>query len=211
MATEIVPGVIQKRLAHSKVVYLPDEQLLIDTAPETEWNALQSFLNEYSTVDTVFLSHAHGDHVGNVDRVKDAYDPEFLYPTNEPLDDVPLSEEDVTRVSDGDEIANGLEVIEVPGHTPGICGVFVSEHNTLLATDVLDGADRRGMPAGYLVPPPAMYNWDTQQAETNIEKLLDYDFETAVVTHGTNVESDARLKLDKYLNFPDYYRKDLLE
>lgn len=211
MPTEVAPGVIQQRLAHSKVVYLADHSLLVDTGPETEWDALQSFVDDQSGIDTLFVSHAHGDHVGNVERVIETYDPDVRIPENEPLDNVPLSESDVTRVADGDSLADGVQVVEAPGHTAGICALYLPNQETLLGTDVLDGSDRRGLPAGYLLPPPAKYNWDSQQAETNLEKLLDMEFDTVVVTHGTNVDEDPQLKLEKYLNFTEHYRQDLLE
>lgn len=211
MSKEVADGVYQKRLAHSKVVYLADEGLLIDTGPASEWAGLQSFLEDHGGVDRLLLSHAHGDHVGNADRVVETYEPEVLYPENEPLDDVPLTEDDVRRVKDRTDLGADARFLEVSGHTEGIGVIALPDRKTLLATDVLDGADRRGLPAGYLLPPPAIYNWDSYKAATNIERLLDLEFETAVVTHGSNVDSDAREKLDKYLNFPDHYRKDLLE
>jgi len=211
MSTEVVPHVVQRRLAHSKVLYLTDENLLVDTGPESEWENLQSFLDDQGPIERVFLSHAHGDHVGNADRVLQTYSPEILFPEDEPIEDTPLSEDDVTRVSDGMELGDDVRVVQVPGHRPGICALHLPGRETLLATDVLDGADRRGLPAGYLLPPPAAYNWDSEKAESNLEKLLELEFDTAVVTHGTNVEEDASLKLDKYLNFPDHYRQDLLE
>lgn len=210
MPTEVAPNVIQQRLAHAKIIYFEDAGLLVDTGPDSEWTTLETFLDDRGGVETVFLTHSHGDHVGNVDRVVNTYEPNVLYPKNEPLDDLPLSETDVTTVADGEEIIDGVRVIEVPGHTPGICALNLFEHETLLASDVIDGSDRRGLPQGYLLPPPSRYNWDSEQAETNLERLLDLDFDTAVVTHGTNVEEEAKLKLDRYLNFPNHYRKDLL-
>jgi glyoxylase-like metal-dependent hydrolase (beta-lactamase superfamily II) len=210
MSQKVADGIHQLRLAHSKVLYLPEADLLVDTGPETEWDELEEFLDDQGGVDRVLLSHAHGDHVGNVERVAEEYNPELLYPANEPLDSVPLSSEDVTRISDGEELASGVEVVEVPGHTAGICGLYLPSQEILLATDILDGSDRRGLPAGYLLPPPALYNWDSEKAETNLEKLLDLEFDTAVVTHGTNVEEDAHLKLEKFLDFPSHYRANLL-
>ena len=211
MSETIVSGVEQRRLAHAKVVYIEDESLLIDTGLSSEWDDLEAFLDSYGGPERLFISHAHGDHVGNVERVREKYDPKVLYPENEPLEDTPLTENDVTRVPDGEELGDGVKVVEVPGHTPGICAIHLPESETLLATDVLDGSDRRGLPPGYLLPPPAVYTWDSEKAEANLEKLLDLEFERAVVTHGTNVDSDARLKLERYLDFIGHYRADLLE
>ncbi|MFO7925720.1 MAG: MBL fold metallo-hydrolase [Halobacteriota archaeon] len=210
MSTEVAPGVYQRRLAHSKVVYLSEANLLVDTGPESEWDSLPEFLDERGDVDRLFVSHAHGDHVGNVKRVIETYDPEVLVPENEPLDEVDFGDASVTEVADGDEIADGVSVVEVPGHTEGICGIHIPEKSLLLCTDILDGSDRRGLPAGFLLPPPAIYTWDSRKAETNLERLLSLSFDTAVVTHGTNVDDDPRGKLEAYLDFPNHYRKDLL-
>jgi glyoxylase-like metal-dependent hydrolase (beta-lactamase superfamily II) len=211
MSDPVADGVVQRRLAHAKVVYLEEADLLVDTGLESEWDALESFLEPYGGPERVFLSHAHGDHVGNVERVRDRYDPELLYPANEPLEGTPLAEDDVTRVEDGAEPADGVHVVEVPGHTPGICALHLPGADTLLATDVLDGSDRRGLPAGYLLPPPATYTWDSRAAEENLSRLLDLEFDRAVVTHGSNVETDARLKLERFLEFAEHYRRDLLD
>jgi glyoxylase-like metal-dependent hydrolase (beta-lactamase superfamily II) len=211
MPAEVASDVYQQRLAHSKVVYLDEPNLLVDTGPGSEWDALEAFIEDRGGVETLFLSHAHGDHVGNAEEVIETYGPEVLVPENEPLDGVDLSGANVTEVSDGDDIADDIEVVEVPGHTEGICTLYLPDEETLLATDVLDGADRRGLPAGFLVPPPAQYNWDSELAELNLEKLLDLSFDTAIVTHGSNVEEDAHRKVDAFLNFSEYYRQDLLE
>jgi glyoxylase-like metal-dependent hydrolase (beta-lactamase superfamily II) len=211
MSETVAEGVVQRRLAHAKVVYVEDAGLLVDTGLESEWDALESFLEPYGGPERVFVSHAHGDHVGNVERVRDRYDPELFYPANEPLDGTPLTEDDVTRVEDGAELADGVVVVEVPGHTPGICALHLPDVDTLLATDVLDGSDRRGLPAGYLLPPPATYTWDSGQAEENLATLLELEFDRAVVTHGSNVEADARLKLERFLEFTEHYRRDLLD
>ena len=210
MAETIVDGVVQRRLAHAKVIYLENEDLLVDTGLSSEWNALKSFLDPYGGPERLFITHAHGDHVGNVERVRERYDPEVLYPDHEPLDETPLSEDDVTRVTDRTELAPGVNVVQVPGHTPGICAIHLPDSETLLASDVLDGSDRRGLPAGFLLPPPAVYTWDSHKAESNLEGLLDLSFERAVVTHGSNVEEEARLKLERFLDFTEHYRKDLL-
>lgn len=85
----------------------------------------------------------------------------------------------------------GIEVIEVPGHTPGICALYLSEQDLLLATDVLNRSDRRGLPTGFLLPPPAAYNWNTEQAEENLQKLLQFDLTMSL----SRIEQTALLKM----------------
>lgn len=211
MATEVVPGVVQTRIAHAKIVYVEDENLLLDTGLADEWDAVREFVDDRGGADHLFVSHGHGDHVGNVDRVVDAYDPAVYIPEDEPLDDVDFAGAGVTEVADGDEIVDGVTVVSIPGHTPGISGLYLEDKATLLASDMLDGADRRGLPTGHLLPPPAQYNWDSKKAEVGLTRLQDLDVETAVVTHGSNIESGVNEQLDRFLDFTDYYRQELLE
>ena len=209
MPTEVVPGVHQTRIAHAKIVYVEDAKLLLDTGLADEWADVQAFVEAVGPVDRLFITHGHGDHVGNAERVIEAYDPDVYVPEDEPLD-VDFGDATVTEVGDGDEIA-GHTVISIPGHTEGIAGLYIEEESTLLASDMLDGADRRGLPAGYLLPPPAQYNWDSKQAEVGLARLQDLDIDTAVVTHGSNIESGVNEQLDRFLDFTDHYRQELLE
>lgn len=211
MSTEVAPNVYQKRLAHSKVVYVDDVNLLVDTGPDTAWEDLTSFVDAHGDVDRLYLSHDHGDHVGCAERVIERYEPEVFVPENEPFEGLDLPGESVTAVSDGEEFLDGIVAVEVPGHTEGICVLHLPASGVLLCIDVLDGADRRGLPAGYLLPPPAVYSWDSNLAESNLERLLELSFETAVVTHGSNVEEDPRGKLERFLDFQNHYRAELLE
>jgi hypothetical protein len=68
------------------------------------------------------------------------------------------------------------------------------------------GSDRRGLPPGYLLHPPQATHTNQPaeaavEAEVNLEKLLDYDFEVALLNHGTPVFENASEKLDRYVNF----------
>ena len=68
--------------------------------------------------------------------------------------------------------------------------------------DSVSGSDQRGLPAGYFHLPPAVYSEDLVQAETNLEKLLDYQFDAALVYHGSSVTENAHEILERYVNFP---------
>lgn len=210
MANEIVQDVYQQRLAHSKVIYITGVDLLIDSGPSTEWDVLEDFIGDMGNVNKFFISHAHSDHTGNVQKIIDEYAPEVFIPENEPIEEIELNESSIQRVVDGEELVSGIEVVEVPGHTEGICALHIKEKEILLCSDILDGSDRRGLPKGFLLPPPAVYNYDTEKAEKNLGKLLDISFNTAVVTHGSNVTNEPQLKLEKYLDFINHYREKLL-
>lgn len=68
--------------------------------------------------------------------------------------------------------------------------------------DALMGADLRGLPAGYLALPPAVYSDDLNAADRNLGALLDYEFDAALVFDGSSVLEDASKKLDTYVEFP---------
>jgi hypothetical protein len=87
---------------------------------------------------------------------------------------------------------------------------LLREAETLISGDILDGADRRGLPEGFLLPPPETFNWDHAKAEAGVADLLNYEFDSVLVFHGSHVHEDAQQKLDQYINFKDHYRQSLL-
>jgi len=87
----------------------------------------------------------------------------------------------------------------VPGHTEATSALLLEDRGILVSGDALDGSDRAGVPAGYLLPPPALFNEDHAAAELNLYDLLQYDFETVLVFHGSNVFEDPKGKLDDFL------------
>lgn len=64
-------------------------------------------------VDRVVLTHGHGDHVGQLDAVLDAFDADLYAYADHPRRDVGLSDGDMVAVGDED-----CEVVHTPGHAP---------------------------------------------------------------------------------------------
>ena len=191
----------------------PDGVLtLVDTGFERTADELVSIVQrEFGGVDRLILTHEGGDHYGGLDRVMEAFDPELYVAADETdLRDAIEYDPDVLY-EDGDVLEGGIEVIQIPGHTPAPSALLLQDENALISGDVLDGADRRGLPAGYLLPPPETFNHDHAAAERNLDKLLDYEFDEIFVFHGSHVTDDAKSKLEQYLNFRDHYRQSLLE
>ncbi|MFC6975147.1 hypothetical protein ACFQL1_11545 [Halomicroarcula sp. GCM10025709] len=69
--------------------------------------------------------------------------------------------------------------------------------------DAMIGADWRGLPAGYFLLVEAVYSDDLATAERNLERLQTYEFDAGLVFHGSSVFTDARRKLDRFLEFPN--------
>ena len=114
-------------------------------------------------VDTVFLTHLHGDHVGWNTRPEDLSKPTFEnarytvhradwehFTQEEVLSDfrgdavkrsaIPLEEAGVLDLMEGEtELAPGITAIHTPGHTPGHMSLLISSgrERALLIGDVL--------------------------------------------------------------------------
>jgi glyoxylase-like metal-dependent hydrolase (beta-lactamase superfamily II) len=46
--------------------------------------------------------------------------------------------------------------------------------------------------AGELMPPPERYCLDVEQATSGIRRLLNYDFDNLIYTHGKDIIGDAK-------------------
>ncbi len=91
-------------------------------------------------LDTVVLTHQHGDHVEQLEAVVDAFDPEVYAHSHHELRDYALDDGDTVHIS-GKE----FEVVYTPGHADDHVS-FVSE-STLFSGDVVvhdDGAFEYG-------------------------------------------------------------------
>ncbi len=73
-------------------------------------------------------------------------------------------------LAEGDEIA-GFRVIELPGHAPGLIGLFREEDGLALCSDALYTVNvETSLPCRPRVPNPA-FNLDTEQARASLLKL----------------------------------------
>jgi steroid delta-isomerase-like uncharacterized protein len=98
-------------------------------------------------------------------------------------------------VDEGDEIA-GFRVVHLPGHAPGLIGLFRESDRLALVSDViytLDPQSGRKQPAQ--VPHPA-FNQDTEQARASIRKLAALDPAAVWAGHADPVTGDVRAQLD---------------
>lgn len=99
-------------------------------------------------------------------------------------------------VQEGDEVA-GFAVVALPGHAPGLIGLFRPGDRLALVSDciyTLDPETGRHRPAG--VPHPA-FNQDTGQARESIRKLAALDPAAVWAGHADPVTGDVAGALDR--------------
>jgi len=176
-----------------------DRPTLIDTAYEDHADSLIEAIEELGIVpERLVVTHGDPDHTGAYDAVVEEYDLEAWVPRGT---DLSAANEPDVRYEDGDSVGP-FEAAHVPGHSHDSHALVAPERDLLVAGDALIGADWRGLPPGYLLIPSERLSEDINEAERGLERLLEYDFEVALVSHGSSVTEGAREKLERYVNFP---------
>lgn len=201
---EVTDGIYAIQFEHVRVFVLEDvpegKTTLIDTAFEDDGPELvEAIRDEFGDIDRVIITHGDHGHHGGLGHVMDAFEPEFAAAANEEKLHEAIEYEPDVSFQDGDILDGNIRVIQVPGHTPGTSALLLEDRSILISGDALDGADRAGLPAGYLLPPPALFNDDHEAAELNLYDLLQYDFDTLLVFHGSHVFEAPKQKLDDFL------------
>ncbi len=204
MANEIAPDVYEIQLPAVKESYrahLFDGSVstLFDTGST---DTVETLIKELETLDIspdrVIITHADFDHIGGFDAIVERYDPETWIPKESVFE---ATAEPDNRFGDGDCL-NEFVAVHVPGHTDDNYAFVDEKRGIAVLGDVLIGADRRGLPQGYFVMTEAIYSNDLIAAERHLERLLEFEFDIGLVSHGSSVMEDARDKIEAYVEFP---------
>ncbi len=97
-------------------------------------------------------------------------------------------------VAEGDEVA-GFRVIDLPGHAPGLIGLFRESDRLALVSDCFYTIDPQ---SGRKVPvrvPHRAFNADAEQTRASMRKLADLEPATAWGGHGDPVTGDVATQL----------------
>jgi glyoxylase-like metal-dependent hydrolase (beta-lactamase superfamily II)/predicted ester cyclase len=99
-------------------------------------------------------------------------------------------------VAEGDDIA-GFKVIDLPGHAPGLVGLWREVDRLALVSDCFYTVDpRTGIKGRARVPHPA-FDIDVEQARASIRKLAELDPAIAWAGHADPVRGDVRGELER--------------
>lgn len=145
------------------------------------WDALDRRGLSPSDIDLVVLTHAHWDHVQNIDVFDHA--PLLVHPLERQYCQRPhrndwatpawtgdiLERMSLREISDGEELIPGVGVVELTGHTAGSIGISVTNADgvNLLTGDALHYASVA------LTKRNPLVFWDAGQAEAAIDRALE--------------------------------------
>ena len=158
----------------------------------------------------ILLTHAHGDHVGSLDKLHQAVpDAEVIISARdarllrkdmsldpgEPEDKLrgsyPGAETEPTRTIEAGERVGSLEAIWAPGHTPGHLAFIDSRDGTVFCGDAYStlGGVATCAKTNWRFPLPALATWHRPTALETAKALRVLDLKRLAPGHGKVVEN----------------------
>ena len=161
------------------------KNILVDVAHVGRRELLLQKLHERGLtpddIDLVFLTHAHWDHMLNIDVFPNAkvlvhpHEREYIKHPHEHDWATPryvsqiLESHQLQEVREGEEIDEGVTVLETPGHSRGSMALLVRSDGPTAAITGDAMADGWCATNGL----PRLIFWDVEQAKASIRKVLD--------------------------------------
>ena len=158
---------------------------------------LNSMKKGWRDVKLILITHKHGDHINNLPQLKELTGaPIKAYKLEAPLIEKAVAVK-VEDLEDNEVLpyCGGIEVIWVPGHSEGNCCYYLKWQKAIIAGDTIFGD-----PDCNLIAPPEKYCLDVKQATKEIDRLLKYDFDYLLYTHGKDIMGGAKAKVKELVN-----------
>ncbi|MGE7688527.1 MBL fold metallo-hydrolase [Lysinibacillus sp. NPDC097214] len=199
--------------------YLVEEEnelTLIDAAlPYSAKSIIKAAENIGKPITKIILTHAHSDHIGALDTLKELLPDSQVYISsrdalllegnstllpnekNTPIrGGIPknIKTKPDVLLEEGDRVGS-LEVIATPGHTPGSISLFDTRNRSLIAGDALVTRGKlivSGM-MNPLFPFPALATWDKETALKSAKKLSGLNPSLLAVGHGKMLKQPQEL------------------
>jgi glyoxylase-like metal-dependent hydrolase (beta-lactamase superfamily II) len=175
--------------AHSYFVRAPAGNLLVDV-PSVD-DEVVNFLDQRGGLKWIFLTHR--DDVGDCARFVQRFGATALiHSADRSAADFP-----VTTFEDDFKLAEGLQVICTPGHTPGSACLLYAAHG-----GVLFSGDHLMLSKGNVKPVQFAWTADWDAQLDSAVKLLTFDFEAVLPGHSQwkNGLKGAKAKLERNLS-----------
>ena len=142
---------------------------------------LQTLGLNYSDVEHVILTHAHGDHAGSIGEVMVLANNATAYAGES---DVSAIAAELTALSGGEDIF-GFEMVPTPGHTAGHMAAIDHTAGVLVAGDAIFGEGDK------VVEGPERFFDDIPLSRESIRTMAQLSFNTLLFGHGDPIESGA--------------------
>ena len=158
---------------------------------------LDSMGAKWDDIKMIIITHAHGDHINNLAQVLELTDAEVVIGDG---DEDALETRTGVRpeiiLGQGDVIGacGNIEIIHVPGHSPGNLCLYMHRYKAIIAGDTIFGDSD-----GTLEAPPEKYCTDVDMAAKNLSILAQYDFDALLLSHGKNTYEGAKEKVLKLI------------
>ncbi|MBD1379807.1 MBL fold metallo-hydrolase [Metabacillus arenae] len=200
------------------IVEEKNELTLVDAAlPNSCKSIIETVQKIGKPLTRIVLTHAHGDHIGSLDKLKDILPDAKVYISkrderllrgDHSLDEnenqtpikggVPKPEEVKTRpdvlLKEGDQIGS-LRAISTPGHTPGSMSFIDERTNAIIAGDAFQ--TRGGIAVSghlkLLFPFPAMATWNKEESLKSAKKIKNQKPSLLAVGHGKMIKQPASI------------------
>ncbi len=104
-------------------------------------------------------------------------------------------------LNEGDEVA-GFRVIDLPGHAPGLIGLFRDRDRLALVSDCFYTLDIQTGIKGAPRVPHAAFDFDVEQARASIGKLAGLDPAAVWAGHANPITGDVRAQLERAASAP---------
>ena len=216
---EIINGVHQVDGVNGGSVYLivnGDKLTLIDTGFIRSTEKIENYIAQLgfqpSAVSTIILTHYHIDHTANAKKLKEktgakvaVHETEADFLTHKKSPPRPKGllsraigivkaapvEPDIL-LKEGDTI-EGLQVVHVPGHTPGSIALLDAQRKVMFVGDAVFYA------RGKIEAPDEKFTWDMKLALEAIGKIAEFDFEFMLSGHMEPLMSGASKKIKEFV------------
>lgn len=158
---------------------------------------LDAMGSKWDDIKMIIVTHAHGDHINNLAQVRELTDAAVVIGDG---DEDALEErtgvkaEIVLGQGDVVGVCGNIEIIHVPGHSPGNLCLYMHKHRAVIAGDTIFGDSE-----GILEAPPEKYCTDVVQAAKSLSMLAEYDFDALLLSHGKNTYVGAKEKVLKLI------------
>ncbi|MBM7603821.1 glyoxylase-like metal-dependent hydrolase (beta-lactamase superfamily II) [Metabacillus crassostreae] len=190
---------------------------LIDTGIPSSYKGIVDVIEKLGKpLTNILLTHAHGDHVGSLNRLKEKFpsvplsisarDSRLLKGDTSLDQDEPQTPikggipKDISLIPDKllkeDDSVGSLRVVLTPGHTPGSISFFDTRSKAIIVGDALQ--TRGGIAVSGQIRPmfpfPAMATWNKEKSLGSVKKIKQYSPSLLAVGHG-DLLSDPDIQL----------------